>query len=229
MLISSILTIIITNNFTHNSQILNEGYLATTENANTNLIASYIKSGITIGGVEGTLESLDTSDATAEEADILSGKTAYVNGEKITGTLTATKDEMKDELGLYVVPYSNTASDVANIGGRQCRRNSSTPAIWGIQVTGGGYNGWMCISSTYEGATLTSITDYGNSERFSGTTIKGHTVYCSYMASRIMGVATVTLKINQLTKYGSVIFASDTSLTNAAKYLADVYLFGEEF
>lgn len=49
---------------------------------NGNLIPDYIKEGITIGGITGTLKVLDTSDATATAINILYGKTAYVNGKK---------------------------------------------------------------------------------------------------------------------------------------------------
>lgn len=44
--------------------------------------------GNTVLGVEGTAESgIDTSDATATPDDIISGKTAYVNGERVEGTI----------------------------------------------------------------------------------------------------------------------------------------------
>lgn len=51
-----------------------------------NLIPENIKKGERIYGVVGELEMLDTSDATANPEDILEGKTAYVNGEKLIGT-----------------------------------------------------------------------------------------------------------------------------------------------
>ncbi|AGC67449.1 phage-like putative tail protein [Thermoclostridium stercorarium subsp. stercorarium DSM 8532] len=59
----------------HNGQ----GYVK----GDSNLIASNIKKGVTIFGLSGTF----TSDATAAASDILSGKTAYVNGNKVTGTM----------------------------------------------------------------------------------------------------------------------------------------------
>lgn len=67
-------------------EIANNKYLANSGNANSQLVSSVIKKGITIGGIEGTLEVLDTSDATAEPKDIRKGQTAYVKGKKITGT-----------------------------------------------------------------------------------------------------------------------------------------------
>ena len=90
------------------TNIANEKYKSSNENSNNeNLIPEYIKKGITLGGVTGTLESLDTSDATAKPEDILLGKTAYVDGKKITGT-KITKDVLK--IGDYVEYTPDTAS-----------------------------------------------------------------------------------------------------------------------
>lgn len=73
--------------------IANEDYNSSnSDSSNGNLLPEYIKKGMTLGGVTGTLESLDTSDATASAEDIAWGKTAYVDGKKITGTYRTLKD-----------------------------------------------------------------------------------------------------------------------------------------
>ena len=82
-----IIGIIIGANIIKNNLINGVDYNSSNSSSNNkNLIPEYIKKGITLGGVTGTLESLDTSDATAKPEDIAKGKTAYVNGVKITGT-----------------------------------------------------------------------------------------------------------------------------------------------
>ena len=63
---------------------------AVTNNIDTNIKQENIKKDVSILGITGTLEEgVDTSDADAVETDILSGKTAYVDGNKITGTITS--------------------------------------------------------------------------------------------------------------------------------------------
>ena len=81
LLVAVIIAIVITTSIIrNNNQVASEGYLATTANAGSSLISNYILNGIT-----GKMDVLDTSDATAEPSDIAKGKTAYVNGVKITG------------------------------------------------------------------------------------------------------------------------------------------------
>ena len=86
LIVAVLIAIIITTSIVNNNQVANEGYAATSANAGSSLIASYIKKGITIGEITGTLETLDTSDASAYAEDIAYGKIAYARGERIVGT-----------------------------------------------------------------------------------------------------------------------------------------------
>lgn len=54
----------------------------------SDLVSGNIRSGANIFGVAGSPSVVNTSDATATESYIASGKTAYVNGSKITGNVT---------------------------------------------------------------------------------------------------------------------------------------------
>lgn len=77
---------------------------AVTSSIDNNIQPENIKSGVEILGVTGTYSSggTDTSDANATSGDILENKTAYVNGQKLTGTLgtnvTSTFNDTNAEL-----------------------------------------------------------------------------------------------------------------------------------
>lgn len=57
------------------------------EDKNANLTPKNLKKGVTCLGVEGSYYGEDTSDATVTARDILEGKTTYIEGEKIVGTM----------------------------------------------------------------------------------------------------------------------------------------------
>lgn len=61
------------------------------------LTANVIKAGTTVGGILGTF----TSDANAASGDILAGKTAYVNGAKITGNIRDLRNTTQE--GAYAI------------------------------------------------------------------------------------------------------------------------------
>ena len=88
----------------------------------SNLTAGNIRSGVKIFNVTGSYagssssSGVDTSDATATAANILSGKTAYVNGSKLTGTMTNNGAVSKTMTanGSYTIPagYHNGSGKV---------------------------------------------------------------------------------------------------------------------
>ena len=57
------------------------------EEKNEKILPENIKKGIKIFDVEGVADVLDTSDANATASDLLQGKSAYVQGTKIEGTI----------------------------------------------------------------------------------------------------------------------------------------------
>lgn len=138
ILIATILAIIITANIIkNNNQVASEGYSATTANAGSSLISNYILNGITIGGITGKMEVLDTSDATATPEDIVWGKTGYVNGEKITGTKVVTvahgKESQKtfEENTTLIDDYGNSVKVPA---GFKIATDSATAVTGGVVI-----------------------------------------------------------------------------------------------
>ena len=88
---------------------------ANKDSNNGNLLPEYIKAGITLGGVTGTLEDLDTSDATATPEDILYGKTAYVDGKKITGTYRTISMLQIGDYVAYTPDTTQTSYSISSI------------------------------------------------------------------------------------------------------------------
>lgn len=84
-----------------------------TVKGDADLVAANIKKGVEIFGVTGTF----TSDATAAAADIYTGKTAYVNGTKVTGTMpTAQLGAPNVSRNENVITFSGTISQAGYLG-----------------------------------------------------------------------------------------------------------------
>lgn len=103
---------------TSNQTIASGQYLSADQTiiGDANLISGNIKSGVNIFGVPGKESVVDTADATAVSGEILSGKTAYINGAKKTGTMT-NNGAVSQSLGIngsYTIPagYHNGSGKV---------------------------------------------------------------------------------------------------------------------
>lgn len=87
--------------------------ISSTEQAK--IIEGNIRSGVTILGQSGKASVVDTGDANAGAGDIASGKTAYVNGSKVTGTFVPTPSGYQVATGSVV--YTSTSNRDIDVTG----------------------------------------------------------------------------------------------------------------
>ena len=118
--------------------------------------------------VTGTSTAVETGDATAAAGEILSGKTAYVHGQKVNGSMTnqGAKNQALNCGGSYTIPagYHNgsgkvtansLASQTAGTAAAADIASGKTAWVNGERVTG---------AATLSG--LTSIVDYSSELKF---------------------------------------------------------------
>ena len=167
------------------------------------LTAGKLLKGQTVLGITGTgTTGVDTSDATATAADISSGKTAYVNGSKITGSMS-NKGAVNATVapgGTYTIPagYHNGSGKVTASSCPTCATgindDNSTRKTGkmtnGIEASIGDYYmisyniGTLKVSSvTFDGCNV--IVQDIASTSISGTTYRTTTVICKATSSKI--------------------------------------------
>jgi hypothetical protein len=149
--------------------------------------------------VEGTYEPLDTSDANATASDIVSDKTAYVNGVKITGNIAKKSAQT----------YTPTTSDQTIASGQY---------LDGVQTIKGDAN--LVSANIKKGATIFGVAGSFEGGPQVGAIVKAQAVsnvqIASGMSSRVNYGSTLTVS------NGVVSISDSTSLTISAVSSLDV-------
>mgnify|MGYP002706005620 CR=1 FL=1 len=140
------------------------------------IVAKNIKAGVTILGVEGDSNVVDTEDATAAAGEIITGKTAYVGGQKVTGSMASNGDVSEDitEVAQKVtVPAGYTTGGTVQIAAAEQAKIVSGNIKAGTTILG--VEGKTSVVDTEDadaaaGDLLEGKTAYVNGQKVTGTT-----------------------------------------------------------
>ena len=167
------------------------------------LVAGNIKTGVTIGGVQGTY----TNDATATAGDILNGYTGYVNGSKITGNIQSQA----------ATTYNTSSSNQTIAQGKY---------LSGVQTIKAVTTSNIVAANVVNGATI-KVGDANDDDRIlivNGTAPSEEDMYAE-MNSTAYGTPSYTVRIIGYNSYGQyrVNNGSWTNCTTTETTLTDVY------
>lgn len=153
--------------------ILNTKIKSILTEKNTKILPANIKSGVNILGVNGNYTGLDTSDATATASDIKTDKTAYVNGQKITGNFagivpSGTINILQNGTNIDVSQYASADVSVSGSGGKNVQyilgMFVNTRTLYGysgmsitVAKTGTYTIKWLCQRMSQSGTSGTQI------------------------------------------------------------------------
>ena len=134
--------------------------------------------------VTGTSTAVETGDATASASNILSGKTAYVHGQKVNGSMTnqGAKNQALNCGGSYTIPagYHNgsgkvtansLASQTAGTAAAADIASGKTAWVNGVKVTGSASASAITFDITNMTVRLTNLTGVPLSTTTGGTQI----------------------------------------------------------